>query len=180
MLFWILGILVLVGLTVWFLPTLQAYFGFSYTVPPQPTGGLATPIEDRGLLVSEVVVGTGPEIATEDSHLGFQVLYTGSYADGVVFDNDHAEIPYLYISHEHGEEGHDDRIGWEKALVGMRVGGTRIVTILPEYHERAEYADQFPPNATLIYQIKLLGLLDVDAHDEVQPPPNLPQVDPNI
>jgi FKBP-type peptidyl-prolyl cis-trans isomerase len=49
--------------------------------------------------------------------------------------------------------------GFERGVVGMKVGGVRKVTIPPElgYGKRGA-PPQIPPNATLIFDIELLDV----------------------
>jgi FKBP-type peptidyl-prolyl cis-trans isomerase len=48
--------------------------------------------------------------------------------------------------------------GWEEGLVGMKVGGSRILVIPPEkgYGERG--IGPIPGNATLVFAIELLEI----------------------
>ncbi len=47
--------------------------------------------------------------------------------------------------------------GWDEGVAGMKVGGTRLVTIPPEmgYGSRGA-GGVIPPNATLLFEIELL------------------------
>ncbi len=48
--------------------------------------------------------------------------------------------------------------GWDQGVVGMRVGGQRRLVIPPELAYGSTGIDVIPPNATLVFEIGLLGI----------------------
>ncbi|AVO34718.1 FKBP-type peptidyl-prolyl cis-trans isomerase [Ottowia oryzae] len=112
----------------------------------------------NGLQIIDTVPGTGAEAKTGQTVL---VHYTGwLYTDGqqgAKFDssrdrNDPFEFPLgdgMVIK------------GWDQGVAGMRVGGQRTLIIPPEMGYGARGAGGvIPPNATLKFDVELLGLSD--------------------
>jgi FKBP-type peptidyl-prolyl cis-trans isomerase len=105
-----------------------------------------------GLKIEDLTVGTGPSPQPGQNAV---VLYTGTLENGTVFDKstDRAR-PYSFVF------GTGSVIkGWDKGLEGMKVGGKRRLTIPPDlaYGEKG-FSSRVPPNATLIFEIELLGV----------------------
>ncbi len=118
--------------------------------PTKVTGdGVKT---DSGLHYWEIRVGNG-DVAKEGSHV--RVHYTGWLTTGKKFDSSvDAGKPFDFTI------GDGEVIkGWEEGVTGMRVGGKRQLRIPPGLGYGAEGSPpDIPPNATLIFDIKLLGV----------------------
>ena len=119
--------------------------------PSDPSSGVP-------FTVTDLVEGTGAE-ATNGQTLTMNYtgwLYDANAPDnkGVVFDTTDGRGPFSFLL------GTGQVIqGWDQGLVGMKVGGTRRLIIPPEL----AYGDQgaggvIPPNATLIFDVELLGV----------------------
>jgi FKBP-type peptidyl-prolyl cis-trans isomerase FkpA len=104
-----------------------------------------------GLYMRDEVVGTGA-VATVGSTV--IVDYTGWLHTGVEFDSSArpGRIPL-----EFGNLGNAQVIqGWNEGLVGMRVGGRRLLVIPSSlgYGERGS-GSAIPPYATLVFRVQL-------------------------
>jgi FKBP-type peptidyl-prolyl cis-trans isomerase len=109
-----------------------------------------------GLIYDDKVVGTGAEAKAGQEvsvHYTGWLFYGGER--GKKFDS----------SKDRGEPfdfplgaGHVIK-GWDEGVAGMKVGGTRLLTIPPQLGYGARGAGGvIPPNATLIFEVELLGV----------------------
>jgi FKBP-type peptidyl-prolyl cis-trans isomerase len=119
--------------------------------PTKVTGdGVKAP--SSGLIYWDIRVGNG-QTAKEGSHV--RVHYTGWLTTGKKFDSSvDAGKPFDFTI------GNGEVIkGWEEGVAGMRVGGKRQLRIPPALGYGAEgYPPAIPANATLIFDIQLLGV----------------------
>ena len=105
-----------------------------------------------GLIIEDISVGSGDEASKGQT---VSVHYTGWLIDGKKFDSSKdRNDPF-----EFGLGQRQVILGWDEGVVGMRIGGTRKLTIPPELGYGARGAGGvIPPNATLVFEIELLGL----------------------
>ena len=117
---------------------------------PIPVGKTET--RPNGLKITCVQAGSG----AKDGDTVW-VLYTGKLKDGTVFD----------ASDKHGNEPIEFMLGrsmvikgWDEGLVGMQVGEKRTLVIPPSlgYGEQGAGNGVIPPNATLTFDVELVGL----------------------
>src|SRR3984885_1500887 len=105
-----------------------------------------------GLVYWDIRVGNG-EVAKEGSHV--RVHYTGWLTGGKKFDSSvDAGKPFDFTI------GNGEVIkGWEEGVAGMKVGGKRQLRIPPALAYGTQgYPGAIPANATLIFDIQLLGV----------------------
>jgi FKBP-type peptidyl-prolyl cis-trans isomerase len=117
---------------------------------PAPVGQEVT--MPNGLKYTDVKVGDG-DIA--ESGMMASVHYTGWLTDGTKFDSslDRGQ-PFSF------KIGAGQVIrGWDEGVKGMRIGGKRHLIIPPDMGYGANGAGGvIPPNATLVFDVDLLGL----------------------
>lgn len=118
-----------------------------------PTRVSGDPIKTpSGLEYWDIRKGTGP---VAENGQKVRVHYTGWLTTGKKFDSSvDAGKPYTFTL------GAGEVIkGWDEGVAGMKVGGKRQLRIPPDlaYGERG-FPGAIPPNATLIFDIQLLGL----------------------
>jgi peptidylprolyl isomerase len=118
--------------------------------PTRVTGdGVKT---DSGLQYWEIRVGNG-EVAKEGSHV--RVHYSGWLTTGKKFDSSVDRGQPFDFTIGNGEVIK----GWEEGVAGMKVGGKRQLRIPPELGYGAGGSPpDIPANATLIFDIQLLGV----------------------
>jgi FKBP-type peptidyl-prolyl cis-trans isomerase len=105
------------------------------------------------LMIEEVKVGDGA-LATKGKTVS--VHYTGKLTNGTKFDSslDRGQ-PIEFVL------GSGMVIkGWDQGIDGMKVGGKRKLTIPPElaYGARGTPGGPIPPNATLVFDVELVGV----------------------
>ena len=105
-----------------------------------------------GLVYEELTLGAGAEAAAGQR---VTVHYTGWLTNGTKFDSSKdRDDPFEF----HLGQG-QVIAGWDEGVAGMKVGGTRKLTIPPELGYGARGAGGvIPPNATLVFEVELLGV----------------------
>lgn len=113
-----------------------------------------------GLGILDTTEGTGDEAVVGKAAF---VLYTGMLEDGTVFDsNKNSTQPFGFVL------GSGMVIaGWDEGVAGMKVGGTRRLVIPASLAYGAQGVSApdgtvvIPANATLIFDVELLAVQDV-------------------
>lgn len=119
---------------------------------PPPASASAASAPAAGLVIKDVVVGTGPAVKQGDK---LKVHYVGTLSDGTEFDaSRNRGQPFSF------EIGRGMVIkGWEQGLLGMKVGGKRKLTIAPDlaYGDRG-VPPTIPAKSTLFFEVELLAI----------------------
>jgi FKBP-type peptidyl-prolyl cis-trans isomerase FkpA len=105
-----------------------------------------------GLGYVDLVEGTGPLPKTGDS---VRVHYTGWLENGKKFDSSHDRREPLVFAVGRGQVIK----GWDEGVGSMKVGGKRKLVIPANLGYGSQGAGGvIPPNATLIFEVELLGI----------------------
>jgi peptidylprolyl isomerase len=100
-----------------------------------------------GLQITDVKVGDGAVAQAGDS---LTVSYVGTLQDGSTFDQN-ANFTFTV--------GVGQVIkGWDKGIVGMKVGGERKLVIPADLAYGNQAVGSIPPNSTLLFDVKLLDV----------------------
>ncbi len=104
------------------------------------------------LLIEDMHAGEGAEALAGQE---VTVHYTGWLLDGTKFDSSKDRgLPFSF----HLGAGQVIQ-GWDKGVQGMKIGGTRKLTIPPAMGYGARGAGGvIPPNAVLVFEVELLGV----------------------
>ncbi len=125
--------------------------------------GAGAQLTESGLVYVEMEPGSGASPSPTDT---VQLQYKGSFRDGTVFDQ----------SEEGGEPVTFALDGvvqcFSEGISKMKVGGTSKLICPPDiaYGDQG-YPPVIPPGATLVFEVKLVGILD-EAASETAPPPS--------
>ncbi len=105
-----------------------------------------------GLVIEDLTVGDGAEACAGQF---VSVHYPGWLTDGKKFDSSKdRNDPF-----EFGLGARQVISGWDEGVQGMKVGGSRKLTIPPNLGYGARGAGGvIPPNATLVFEVELLAI----------------------
>lgn len=103
------------------------------------------------LVIEDVRKGDGASVKSGDT---VRVDYIGSTRDGVQFDSSYARgTPFEFTVG-------DGKViqGWDEGLIGMKVGGERILVVPPQLAYGDRQVGPIPPNTPLVFAIELLDI----------------------
>jgi FKBP-type peptidyl-prolyl cis-trans isomerase len=113
---------------------------------------MSTVTTESGLKYEDLVEGSGAEAVAGKT---VSVHYTGWLTDGQKFDSSKdRNDPFAFVL-----GGGMVIKGWDEGVQGMKVGGTRKLTIPPQLGYGVRGAGGvIPPNATLVFEVELLDV----------------------
>jgi len=103
------------------------------------------------MVIDDIKLGTGDVVKSGDT---VSVHYVGTLQGGAEFDNSKKRgAPFEF------KVGEGMVIaGWEEGLLGMQVGGERVLVVPPDMGYGSTGIGPIPGNATLIFSIELLEI----------------------
>lgn len=106
--------------------------------------------QTSGLKITDLAAGKGAVAKKGDV---VAVEYTGKLDSGRVFDTSSGKGPYAFQL-----GGGKVIAGWEKGILGMKVGGKRKLVIPPELGYGSRSMGPIPANSRLTFEVKLLRI----------------------
>lgn len=105
----------------------------------------------NNMIIDDIKTGSGAEVKSGDQ---VSVHYAGTFQDGTEFDNSKKRgAPFEF------KVGASQVIkGWDEGLVGMKVGGERVLVVPPEKAYGEKGIGPIPGNSTLVFTIELLDI----------------------
>jgi peptidylprolyl isomerase len=120
----------------------------------KPVAPAHTAPEPAGIVVADVVVGTGQEAKVGDT---LALKYAGTrYVDGVEFDSSWSRSAEETISSKACYSGTVP--GFSVGPLGMKVGGRREIIVPGPYGYPEGSGDKIPPNAPLVFVVDLVSV----------------------
>ena len=113
---------------------------------------MTTTTTPSGLIIEELVLGDGTEAV---SGKRVSVHYTGWLTNGSKFDSSVDRNEPFEFGLGRGQVIR----GWDEGVAGMKIGGKRKLTFPADLGYGAYGAGGvIPPNATLVFEVELLGV----------------------
>lgn len=104
------------------------------------------------LVIDDVRIGSGERAVAKGDTVTVQ--YIGTTQDGVKFDSSYERgTPFIFTV-----GGGKVIAGWEKGLIGMKIGGQRILVIPSDMAYGNRQVGAIAPNTNLVFAIELLEI----------------------
>jgi FKBP-type peptidyl-prolyl cis-trans isomerase len=108
----------------------------------------------KKLIIKNLIVGTGPAVTSASQTV--TIAYVGAlFANGKVFDSSFKDVP---STHTISQPASGFVPGFEKGLLGMKVGGRREFIIPPSLAYGNKKQGSIPANSALIFIVDLHGV----------------------
>lgn len=116
-----------------------------------PTPSPVKKAKNQELKIEDIKVGTGKEVKSGDKIV---IHYKGTLTNGKQFDSSYDRGKPFETQIGVGQVIE----GWDKGVIGMKVGGKRKLTIPPDMAYGNKQVGAIPPNSTLIFEVELINI----------------------
>lgn len=125
----------------------------SQSIDPSTFGQYEQYKDKTQALFGDIQVGTGATIGQTSK---VAVYYKGWLTNGQMFDqsrtgSDGKLQPFIFTM-----GAHSVITGWEQAIYGMKVGGTRLIVVPPSVGYGSTAQGSIPANSVLVFQVQVL------------------------
>lgn len=107
----------------------------------------------KSMIIDDITIGTGAGAQKGDTVL---VHYIGRLQNGQEFDNSFKRGTPIEFTIGKGEVIQ----GWEEGILGMKVGGERILVIPPSYAYGNRAVGPIPAKSTLVFAVELIEIVE--------------------
>lgn len=138
-----------IALYIFFRPALDTPIVNLPEVMQEPTVEPTPALSFDDVVVEDIVIGTG-DVAEPGKQVAVQ--YKGTLLDGTEFDSSYSRDsePLVFVV-----DAGQMIPGFDFGVQGMRVGGTRKITLPPELGYGAREVGSIPANSTLVFEVVL-------------------------
>ena len=107
---------------------------------------------DKTALFADAQVGSGAALENGKKAV---VYYRGWLTNGTLFDQSRTDATGKLQTFSFTAGSHQVITGWEQGLIGMKVGGVRLLIVPPVVGYGVAGQGSIPPNSVLIFQVQL-------------------------
>lgn len=154
---WVLIVLIVILGLVYITINKKAYAPVSETqeLEQEENTSMGNTQNIEGVKITILKEGTGNEVKSGDT---VAMNYTGKLIDGTTFDSN-VDPKFNHVQPFVFTIGAGQVIkGWDIGVAGMKVGEQRKLELAPDFAYGATGQGPIPPNATLVFEVELLGI----------------------
>lgn len=110
--------------------------------------------DSSSVAFGDVQTGNGTALAAGQTA---SVYYRGYLTNGTLFDATRSDSSGTPQAFSFTEGQHQVIAGWEEGLLGMKVGGIRLLIVPPSLGYGAQAQSSIPANSVLVFEVQLLS-----------------------
>lgn len=132
---------------------------FTVEKPPQPASISQGDLKktDSGLQYADLIIGQGADVKSNDTIATKYWIWVKNDSGNQYITSSLGNDPLSFV------EGAGDTVfpGWEEGMLGMKVGGKRLLVIPPELALGETGGGNIPPNATLVMEVEVVDVTEL-------------------